>query len=346
MTPVRFALVGAGSIAQSYAAAFETTTEAKLVAVADVRADAAAALAQRFSCPHFRAADDMAGAVDFEAAVVCTPPSTHCDLTLLLVEHGRHVLCEKPFCLEVGEAEQMVDAATRAGVKLTMASKFRYADDVIRAKSIVTSGILGEIVLVENSFTARVDMANRWNSDPRLSGGGVLIDNGTHSLDIMRYLLGPLADVQVVEGKRVQGLPVEDTVRIFARSEAGVMAHIDLSWSIDKQLDWYLNIYGSHGTVTVGWKGSRYRQFASRDWIQFGKGYDKVWAFRNQINNFARAIRGEEMLLITAADALASVEAVASAYEALHHSHWTSCRHDEVHKRNGERKACAMGLAS
>src|SRR5262245_3775101 len=250
MTPVRFALVGAGSIAQSYAAALETTAEVKLVAVVDVRPEAAAALAQRFNCPDFHDIGAMADAVEFDAAIICTPPSTHCELTLQLVARRKHVLCEKPFSLDVGEAERMLEAAKQAGVKLTMASKFRYADDLIRAKSIVASGILGEIVLVENSFTARVDMAHRWNSDPQQSGGGVLIDNGTHSLDIMRYLLGPLADLQVVEGKRVQGLEVEDTVRIFARSESGVMAHIDLSWSIDKQLDWYLNIYGSQGTVT------------------------------------------------------------------------------------------------
>src|SRR5262249_53844586 len=160
-----------------------------------------------------------------------------------------------------------------------------------------------------------------WNANPKVSGGGVLMDNGAHSVDLMRYFLGPLDAVQVVEGKRVQGLPVEDTVRIFVRSAGGVMGSIDLSWSINKELDSYINIYGSHGTIAVGWKESKYRQTSSRDWVAFGKGYNKVQAFRSQISNFARAISGKEMLLITARDALASVEVMEAAYRALHQDH-------------------------
>jgi predicted dehydrogenase len=101
------------------------------------------------------------------------------------------------------------------------------------------------------------------------------------------------------------------------------MGSIDLSWSIDKELDSYINIYGSHGNVFVGWKESKYRQSSSRDWVVFGKGYDKLQAFRSQIENFSRTIRGEDMLLITAEDAIASVEVIEAAYAALHQNHWT-----------------------
>jgi predicted dehydrogenase len=131
-----------------------------------------------------------------------------------------------------------------------------------------------------------------------------------------------VVDVQVVEGKRSQGLPVEDTVRIFVRSTTGVLGSIDLSWSINKELDSYINIYGSQGTLWIGWKESKYRQSGARDWVVFGQGYNKIQAFRNNIDNFARAIRGEEALLITAEDALASVEVIEAAYSDLHRNHW------------------------
>jgi predicted dehydrogenase len=232
------------------------------------------------------------------------------------------VLCEKPFSIDSGSARAMVAAAARSGAILTMASKFRYVDDVVKAKSLLASGALGEIVLFENAFTSRVDMSSRWNSDPQVSGGGVLIDNGTHSLDIMRYFMGPIAEVQVVEGKRIQGLRVEDTVHVFARSAGGVAGSIDLSWSINKELDRYISIYGSNGTVAIGWKESKYRQFSSRDWVVFGKGYDKLQAFRSQIDNFAGAIAGKEALLITPEDAVASVEAIEAARLSLSGSRW------------------------
>jgi predicted dehydrogenase len=321
---VSFAIVGAGAISQSYAQAFEGCENAQLVAVADVRLDAAKALAQNFNCPSYDSYQAMADAERFDAVIVCTPPVTHPQISTYFLGRGTHVLCEKPLAIDSLSAQQMLDAAHSSGAKLSMGSKFRYVDDVIRAKSIVTSGILGEIVLFENAFTARVDMSNRWNSNPKISGGGVLIDNGAHSIDIMRYFLGPIGDVQVIEGKRIQGLAVEDTVRIFVRSTAGVMGNVDLSWSINKELDSYINIYGSNGTISVGWKESKYRQGSSRDWIVFGKGYNKVQAFRSQLQNFARGIRGEEQFLITAEDALASVQVIEAAYLSLQQQNWVA----------------------
>ena len=93
----------------------------------------------------------------------------------------------------------------------------------------------------------------------------MLIDNGTHSVDLIRYFLGPIAEVQAVGGKNVQGLAVEDTVQLFVRTEDGVMGAVDLSWSLDKGFEGFIDIYGSRGTVRVGWKESKYRQTGSSD---------------------------------------------------------------------------------
>jgi predicted dehydrogenase len=322
ITPVRFGIVGAGAIAQAYAQAFGQSAQVELCAVADCRREAAEAFAEANHCAAFASSEQMAEEMDLEAVVVCTPPSTHRDVCCDLLSRKLHVLCEKPLSIDAASALEILDAAELNGVVLTMASKFRYVADVTIAKAIVESGLIGEVVLFENVFTGRVDMSQRWNSDPAVAGGGVLIDNGTHSVDITRYFLGQLAEVQVMEGNRIQDLSVEDTVRMFVRSQSGVLGSIDLSWSVNKEQPYFIAIYGSAGTLLVGWRESKYRRSNDKDWNIFGNGYDKVDAFVRQLENFAGAIQGRAPLVVTPTDALASVEVIEAAYRAMRQGDW------------------------
>ena len=322
--PLRLGLVGAGAISHSYVQALRGSDTARIAAIADLRPEAAKALAEIVSCAAYDSHEKLADEAAVEAAIVCTPPSSHAAICHALFARGISVLCEKPLAIEAHSAAQMIEAAERARVVFTMASKFRYVDDVIRAKSLLASGSLGEIVLLENAFTSRVDMSRRWNSDPAVAGGGVLIDNGTHSVDIVRYFLGPIEAVETIEGKRIQGLPVEDTVRVLFRTTSGVLGGIDLSWSVNKELESYIDIYGSHGTVRVGWHESKYRLHSSPDWIVFGSGYDKLKALRRQVENFCQAVRGAERLLIDSEDALASVQVIEAAYRSVRRVGWVA----------------------
>jgi predicted dehydrogenase len=119
-------------------------------------------------------------------------------------------------------------------------------------------------------------------------------------------------------------------VHVNARAMQGAIGRMDLSWSINKQTDDYIAIYGSRGTLRVGWKASLYRQAGSSTWVQFGNGYDKVQAFQGQIVNFSAAIQGYEQLLIDADDAVASVEVIQAGYESLRHDSWTQVPNDEI----------------
>ena len=320
--PIRYGLIGAGAIAQAYGTSFGRARNAKLVAVADCRQEAAAALAEATHSQAFDDVDAMFDSVELDAVLCCTPPITHPEVCLKAIDRGLNVLCEKPLAIDGDSAQEMIDAAEAKGVLFTMASKFRYADDVVQAKSLVESGVVGEVVLFENVFTGRVDMRNRWNSDPEIAGGGVLIDNGTHSVDIARYFLGELVEIQAMEGHRIQDLPVEDTAKMFVRSRGDVLASIDLSWSVSKQLPYYIAIYGSAGTILVGWKESKYLRTGDAEWTVFGKGYDKFAAFQNQVENFAAAIHGEEPLRVKPADALASVQVIEAAYRSMSRGAW------------------------
>jgi predicted dehydrogenase len=322
MAALRFAIVGAGAIAGAYEAAFASTDVAEITAVCDTNVAAALAYAGRVGCDAYGSLQTLLEEAEFDAAIVCTPPVTHEPVACQLMQAGKHVLCEKPLSVSALAAKRMLEVGMRSGVILTMASKFRFASDVRKAREIVKDGLIGDLVFVESVFTSHVDMRERWNSNAAISGGGVLIDNGTHSVDILRYFLGNLRDIQIIEGRRMQGLPVEDTARLFVHNDEGVMGSADLSWSIDKELETYLRIYGSSGTILVGWKESKYRRRGEPEWHTFGHGYDKIQAFRDQIANFCAAMRGDGNLVVTPRDALASVEVIQAAYAALEYARW------------------------
>ena len=241
---VRFGLIGAGGISQAYSAAISEMTDAKLVAVTDTNLTAAIDMAAEHDAVAFETLDAMISGCELDAVIVCTPPLYHPEHCITLLDKGIHVLCEKPLAIDSSSAVMMVQAAENGNAIFTMASKFRFVDDIKQAKEFVESGKLGKIILFENCFSGKVDMTKRWNSEPEVSGGGVLIDNGTHSLDIMRYLLGNLSEIQVVEGARVQQMQVEDTVHVFVRAESGAMGSIDLSWSMHKPSDYFISLYG------------------------------------------------------------------------------------------------------
>jgi predicted dehydrogenase len=187
----------------------------------------------------------------------------------------------------------------------------------------VQAGTIGEVVAFENTFASYVDMRGRWNALPQISGGGVLIDNGTHSVDLIRYLLGPVDEVRAFAAKTIQPLDVEDTVHVAVRTRSLAVGYIDLSWSLRKEIPAIVTLYGPRGMIEVGWRASRVR-VGDGDWTTFGNGYDKLAAFRAQHDNFARAIRGEEELAVAPVDALASVHVIEGAYAALRADRWVA----------------------
>ena len=99
------------------------------------------------------------------------------------------------------------------------------------------------------------------------------------------------------------------------------MGSVDLSWTINKSLDYFLHLHGTEGTISVGWKESRIRK-ADGAWAIFGAGYDKVRSFVNQLENFAGCLLGKNKLLVTIDDGIASVAAVEAAYAALGVDPW------------------------
>ncbi|GAB4153271.1 MAG: Gfo/Idh/MocA family oxidoreductase [Planctomycetota bacterium] len=320
---IDLAIVGCGAIAEAYLEALEGLAGLRLTAVVET----SVRRLSEFRCASLvRRCASLDQLLDHAhppaAALVLTPPASHEPLALALLDAGLHVFCEKPLALSSASAERMCSAAARASRRLMMGSKFRYTPDLLTAHSLLAEGLIGEALLFENVFCSRVEMATRWNSRPEISGGGVLIDNGSHSVDIARWLLGPLARVQAQFARRVQPVEVEDTARLLFETHSGTVGSIDLSWSLHKEVPSFVRLYGERGTIEVGWRRSRHKVRGEREWTAFGRGYDKVEAFRNQLADFAASILDGQTPRITDLDALASVRAVEAAYRSAAERRW------------------------
>ena len=323
MKRLRIAVVGAGGIAQVYRQAFETFDTAKVTVVVDpdpVAADRMAAALGAETAADYTELLDRDMLRRFDAALVCSPPVSHAAIAGDLLEAGRPVLCEKPLALSIGQARTMAERAVAAGQPLLMASKYRYVEDVARAKALIEDGVIGAPTLVETAFTGKVDMAQRWNSRREISGGGVIIDNGTHAVDILRFLIGPVTAVLAVEGPRLQGLEVEDTAWLFARTSDGIRGAADLTWSLDKRLPDYTVVHGTDGVIRLGWRQSVLQRPGMEDEV-IGHGYDKVAAIRAEVGDFLKLVGGAAAR-ITIEDALASVCVLDAAYRSLVSGAW------------------------
>jgi predicted dehydrogenase len=319
--PIRLLLAGCGRIAADYLAVLRELPGLQPVAAVDPDPAARA----RASAAGLAVEGDLGRALSTHrprAALVLAPPRAHAPLTRSLLAAGCHVFCEKPLAIGVDEARAMLDAAAAADRTLMMATKFRFVEDVALARRMIEDGVVGKVAFYHNAFCARVDMRERWNSRAEIAGGGVLIDNGTHAVDLARHLLGPIARVSASLGPRVQPIDVEDSAVLLFESRAGALGRIEVSWSLDVPDDHYVEVHGAAGTLRIGWHGSRYRTVRDDAWITFGSGYDKRGAFARQLAHFADVVRGRAEPLVSAVDALVSVLVVDAAYRAAREHRW------------------------
>lgn len=206
--PVRVGLVGCGRIARTHARYVQSLPTANLVAVCDPVETAASAMAKEFGVAgSFGDLRTMIGEGDIEAVHVLTPPATHGEVAIAAMEAGAHVLVEKPLALNRAEADAMVAVARRTGRTLAVDHN-RWFDPVIqRARDLLASGRLGELVGVDVVQGAAVDEVRAtaaggradWRSD---LPGGAMHDLAPHPAYLLRNFVGPISDVRVCGVRR------------------------------------------------------------------------------------------------------------------------------------------------
>lgn len=334
---MRVGIIGLGLAGRVHLEGWRATNDVDVVAISDPSASARA-WATDAGLTAFEDPFAMLARETLDAVSICTPPAAHGPLTLAALERGLHVLCEKPLATNPADALGMLGRAAEADRHLVLATKFRHVPDIARAREVIASGEIGQVLTFEIVFSSVVDMTKRWNVQEGLAGGGVIIDNGCHAFDIVSYLFGPVTRVNATRLKAGQSVPVavEDSATVLVEAGAGVIGRIDLSWSLATYRESYITIHGTKGTVEIGWRGSQIRmgQGVPRP---LGSGYDKHDAHRRMMTVFRDVVTHGARPWILPAEAMRTVAAVDAAYRSLQHGTWQALDMPAVQEVQGVR---------
>jgi UDP-N-acetyl-2-amino-2-deoxyglucuronate dehydrogenase len=254
-----FGIVGAGVIAAIHADAIALLSktglaEARLVAVTDVAPGAAAAFA---AARGGRAEPDLGALLarrDVEVVCVCVPSGLHAAIGIQAAKAGKHLVVEKPIDVSLDAADRLIDAARTAGVALTVISQHRFDPGLVELRRLLDGGALGRLVLGEASTkwyrTQDYYDSAAWRGTWAMDGGS-LMNQGVHYVDLLRWCMGPPAEVTALYSTQAHRIEVEDTALAVVRFASGAVGTILSSTAAFPGFPQRLEITGTEGTVIV-----------------------------------------------------------------------------------------------
>ncbi len=229
---LRYGVIGAGVVAPLHLDAIAALDDVELLGISALDHEAALALAQRAGCATFSDHRDLL-ALEPDVVAVCTPHPSHPALAIAALEAGAHVLVEKPLAVEVRDADAMIDAATRADRLLGVCFQQRFRPVVAGARELIENGRLGELARVSIvdplyrpwSYYGTAGWRGTWEGE----GGGVLMNQAPHTLDLLCHLAGPPATVWGASRRRSQPMEAEDTATALLEYGNGAVGTVAVS---------------------------------------------------------------------------------------------------------------------
>mgnify|MGYP003387566476 CR=1 FL=1 len=231
----------------------------RLVACADTNIDRAQNLARGSGARVFVDWRELLRMTEVDVVVVATLHDSLAEITLAAVEAGKHVLVEKPAARTATELLPIIEAADRRGVKVHVGFNHRYHRSLRKAKELVDRGELGELMFIRARYGhgGRVGYDKEWRSKPELSGGGELIDQGPHLIDLSRWFLGEMTEVQGFAHTYFWDMPVDDNGFMLLKNQKKQAAFLHVSCTEWKNL-FSMEVYGKLGKLDLSGLGGSY----------------------------------------------------------------------------------------
>ncbi len=323
-----FGIVGCGGISAVHIAAIDLLPGAALVGVADRDIACARQTAQTHHTRVFASFADMLASPDVDIVSLCTPSGLHAPMTLEALKAGKHVVVEKPLALTLPDADAVIAQADASDRKVCVISQLRFSPAVQAVSQALAGGQLGRVV------SARLTMhywrspqyygSSPWRGTWAMDGGGALMNQGIHGVDLMLYLLGPVRRLSALTKTQTHAIETEDTAAALLEFASGAVGTLQASTTCHPGYPRTLEICGDGGSVVL-------REDSILSWDLPGEAPETLHAQGNpaqdhkaihpeghriQLENMINAVQGKEPLLVDAREGRKPLALILAVYES------------------------------
>jgi predicted dehydrogenase len=353
MTQLKFALLGCGRISRKHIDAIAAADNARLVAVCDSQKSRAQQLADKLGVPWFEDVDQMLTAMpEIDVVNILTPTGYHAEHAIKVAGYRKHIVVEKPMALRLEDADAMITACDRAGVRLFVVKQNRYNLPVQHLRRALEAGRFGKLVM----GTVRVRWCRRqeyydqdaWRGKWELDGG-VLTNQASHHVDLLMWMLGEVESVFAMTATQLVDIETEDTAAVVLRFTNGALGIIEATTATRPvDLEGSISVLGEHGTVVIGgfavnelttWRFEN-RQPEDETVIAESKTVpENVYGFGHTafIQNVIKTLRGQGSALVDGLEGRKSIEVINAIYESVQTGREVSLRYKPRHSPLGRR---------
>jgi UDP-N-acetyl-2-amino-2-deoxyglucuronate dehydrogenase len=252
---VGFGVIGAGLVGPTHAAAAAGAPGGQLVAVCDLVAERAEAVAEQHGAIPLTEVDALLDRKDIQVVSICLPTRLHLDVAERAVAAGKHIVVEKPLELSLERADRLLAAAKAANVQVAAIFNRRFIPALKATRRAVEEGLLGDLIAADmyyKSFrTQEYYDDSGWRGTWELEGGAALINQGIHGVDLLRWVAGPVARIFGYTDHLRRAIEADDTTAAVARYASGAMGVIQAMTSIEPRLPDRLEYHGTKGTIQL-----------------------------------------------------------------------------------------------
>ena len=263
---IRVGVIGCGKIAQvRHIPEYTDNPNVKLAGFFDFNQERTQELADQYGAKAYSSAGDLLNDPEIDAVSVCVANNAHAEISIQALEHGKHVLCEKPMAVTLADCEAMVDSAKRSGKILMIGQNQRLAKAHVQAKQLIQSGAIGDIITFRTTFghggpeTWSIDPGKAsWFFDKKRAAMGAMADLGVHKTDLIQFLLGQNMVATTARGTTLDKrdasgnlIGVDDNAVCIYEMENGVIGTMTASWTYYGEEDNTTVLYGTKGIMKL-----------------------------------------------------------------------------------------------